>query len=520
MSLRGLAVAPIGIAIAIAAGSATETLAFLSAPIHQGLNNYREHSSFESTLSSGSALAALVYGTDGSVVGDDVFDNPDDGVSKVADEDGDDNSIILKSLKSTIDNPSVWNKIACAFAPPPHDRLTPEIVRDASPVGFSDNSIDIALAVPASTEGGASNAAANQLVRVLVTVSFPQAWAFEKEASDDTKLSALLDQVKVLEGLAQDRLSEQRSSDILKDDPGYYEKQIIEQRWRKRLEEESDDDDDELPEWWASIAPPFASLEVREEAALLKKLLNEDEFEDELRALFIEHSKSTKSLVFRASVASVGASGLFLKARVAATIEESKLKSDDDKEAEILATISIPYCNPPKEVTTAEELRDGVLFLVESVDPVPMPVIPQGKEISTERAKDSITPFNEQVVEMVAELENEAENLREAEDEDSRTPLQMSEEASESDEDPSMKATDVDAPSSSNVESEPEDKDGDETIITKDSPKSDAELSRQQPRPPEEEARLAAKYAAIEDLGERAFAILVDLDMVQVTGSR
>ena len=78
----------------------------------------------------------------------------------------------------------------------------------------------------------------------------------------------------------------------------------------------------------------------------------------------------------------------------------------------------------------------------------------------------------------------------------------------------------VDAPSSSNVESEPEDKDGDETIITKDSPKSDAELSRQQPRPPEEEARLAAKYAAIEDLGERAFAILVDLDMVQVTGSR
>ena len=518
MSLRGLAVAPIGIAIAIAAGSATETLAFLSAPIHQGLNNYLEHSSFESTQSSGSALAALVYGTDGSVVGDDVFDNPDDGVSKVADEDGDNNSIILKSLKSTVD-PSVWNKIACAFAPPPHDRLTPEVVRDASPVGFSDNSIDIALAVPASTEGGASNAAANQLVRVLVTVSFPQAWAFEKDASDDTKLSALLGQVKVLEGLAQDRLSEQRSSDILKDDPGYYEKQIIEQRWRKRLEEEPNDDDD-LPEWWTSIAPPFASLEVREEAALLKKLLNEDEFEDELRALFIEHSKSTNALVFRASVASVGASGLFLKARVAATIEESTIESDDDKEAEIRATISIPYCIPPKEVTTAEELREGVLFLVESVDPVPMPVTPREKEISTERAKDSITPFNEQVVEMVAELENEAENLRNIEDEDSKTPLQMSEEASESGEDSTTKTTDVDAPSSSNVESETEDKDGDETIITKDSSKSDAELSRQQPRPPEEEARLAAKYAAIEDLGERAFAILVDLGMVQVTGSR
>jgi endonuclease/exonuclease/phosphatase family metal-dependent hydrolase len=37
---------------------------------------------------------------------------------------------------------------------------------------------------------------------------------------------------------------------------------------------------------------------------------------------------------------------------------------------------------------------------------------------------------------------------------------------------------------------------------------------RQQPKSPEEEARLAARYAAIDDLGERAYQILVDLKMV------
>lgn len=513
MSFRGLALAPIAIGVAIAAASAIETFAFLTAPIHSDLNNHRAFTSYESTPSSPSALAALVYGTDGSVVGDDVFENPDDGVTKIAD-DNCENDNVLKLLKSSVDDISVWKKIACAFAPPPHDRITPEVVRDASPVDFSDNSIDIALAVPVSTEGGASNAATNQVVRVLVTVKFSQAWAFEKDSSVDEKLSAILGQVNVLKGLAEDRLSAQRSSGVPNDDPGYHEKQVVEQRWRERLEEEPDDG---LPDWWSTIAPPFGSLEMREEATLLKKLLNEDEFEDELRALFVQHSKSSSPLVYRASVASVGGSGLFLKARVAVTIDESKTQSDDDKQAEILVTTSIPYSSPPKEVTTAENLREGVLLLVESVIPMPLPAIPTEKKELMKNAEEPFKPFNEQVVEMVAELENEAEKTTNDEDEDLKKPLQMSEEVSKSDEDSTTKATDTDA---SDVESGPEGEDGDELIIPEDSSKPDTVLSRHQPRPPEEEARLAAKYAAIEDLGERAFAILVDLGMVQVTGSK
>jgi len=40
--------------------------------------------------------------------------------------------------------------------------------------------------------------------------------------------------------------------------------------------------------------------------------------------------------------------------------------------------------------------------------------------------------------------------------------------------------------------------------------------ARNQPKPPEEEAALAARYAAISDLGERAFQIIVDLGMIEV----
>lgn len=40
---------------------------------------------------------------------------------------------------------------------------------------------------------------------------------------------------------------------------------------------------------------------------------------------------------------------------------------------------------------------------------------------------------------------------------------------------------------------------------------------RQQPKPPEEEARLAARYGAIRDIGERAFAILCDLEMIRIS---
>ena len=45
---------------------------------------------------------------------------------------------------------------------------------------------------------------------------------------------------------------------------------------------------------------------------------------------------------------------------------------------------------------------------------------------------------------------------------------------------------------------------------------ADGAGSRPQPRPAAEEERLRAKYGAIEDAGERAYQILLDLGMVDV----
>ena len=49
--------------------------------------------------------------------------------------------------------------------------------------------------------------------------------------------------------------------------------------------------------------------------------------------------------------------------------------------------------------------------------------------------------------------------------------------------------------------------------------KREAEIAeaRKQPKPPDEEKRLFQKYAAIEDLSEKAFTIKVDLGMIQLT---
>jgi hypothetical protein len=432
------------------------------------------------------SLSALVYGADGSVVEDDAFENPEQQEES-----------LLESLKVSVADPSIWNAIGCAFAPPPHHQLVPEVVRDAAPVRLSDKSIDIAVAIPASVERGLANAAANQLVRVLVTVGFPQAFCVSEDATTDEKLSAIRGQIELLKGLASDRLAQRRaSSSPSPDDPGYYEKLVIEQRWQERLEEEPTASFDGLPGWWSAIEPPFSSMELVDEAKLLKRLLNEDEFEDELRALFVKHSDENNPLVIRAAVASIGTSGMFLKGRVAAATRAS----DDDDELEVVATASIPYSNPPREVKTMGDLREGVLLLVESVDPVPMPVVPQAKEVAFKDSEaEIITPFNEQVMEMVTAQENEATDALESEPEPEEPKSDESEADEAEPEEPETEEPDVPTDESEEEESE-------ENVS--ETP------SRQQPKPHDEEAKLAAKYAAIEDLGERAFAILRDLGMI------
>jgi len=434
-----------------------------------------------------SSLSARIYGVDGTVVNDDEFENKDTGAL------GGGNGEIIESLQDAIGDRSVWTRIACAFASAPHNQLTPELVRNAKLLRVGTTGIDVAVAVPASM----GSPSADQLVQVLVTVGYPQSWSFEKSKGDDDEeqLRMLVQQIRILDGHATDRLS-QRTAGIAaaRHDPFYYEKMVVEQQWMERLQEEADESDS-LPDWWKTIAPQSSPLELVDECKLLKNLLNEDEFEDELRALFVKYSDANVAVV-RAAVSSIGSSGLYLKGRIVAAKE--------DEPSETLSAVAVPYVRGTIdtnriEFPTANELREAVLVLVESVPPMPKP--PAAKE--TSKTAEEFTPFNEQVVAVVTEAEERAKTKPGVSD-------SHSEEEDEKDDDveaePVAAAAKMDEPPMKEVEDE---RDEDVPI-----PSTSTGRTYYRRKSPNEEAKLSEKYAAIEDLGERAYTILRDLNMI------
>ena len=449
----------------------------------------KPQSAHRTTTTTTTTLSALVYRVDGSVVEDDAFDNNDEiGGNRESEE--------LAFLSREFGT-ETWASIACAFARPPHDKLTPGLVKNASPVGIRGDAIDVAVAVPASEQYGTKAAGNDQLVRVLVSVGFPQAWAIGDNDTPGGRCSALAEQVRILEGHAGDKLAERgvgaaAGNGSGRDDPGYYERLVVENRRRERLEEEPSPEEEQssLPEWWQPVLPPAATIEMLDEAKLLKKLLNEDEFEDELRALFVRErqrrdGESPVVAVLRAAVASIGFSGLCLRARICGSGEE-------ENGGEILATVVVPYQTGDKSsVGTVGELREAVLVLVESVDPLPAPEPVRASSesaatttTSAATTAETIQPFNERVVREVTAVLVEEDN-------DGEEPGASTEEPGTIGDDDETGVAAAAACTSSSSRGTP------------------------QPRPPKEEAELAAKYAAIEGLGDRAFAILRDLGMLQ-----
>mmetsp|Transcript_21417 Transcript_21417/g.45084 ORF Transcript_21417/g.45084 Transcript_21417/m.45084 type:complete len:573 (-) Transcript_21417:2533-4251(-) len=494
-----------------------------------------------------SSLSARIYGADGTVMNDDEFENKDvaavnqyyspSGSSTIEKSSVSFPSTILETLKDAVGDQSVWTRIACAFALPPHNQLIPELVQNAQLVRVGGTSIDVALVVPASS-GPTASPTADQLAQVLVTVGFPQSWATEEnEGNDDETLNMLVQQIRVLDGHANDRLSQRSASAIAaRDDPHYYERIVIEKRWMERLQEEADQSDS-LPHWWTTIAPQSSPLELVDECKLLKELLNEDEFEDELRALFVKHyddknanidnlAAAPAPAVLRVAVASIGSSGLYLKARVVAT-------NDDDDPCENLSAAVVPYEEDisDKKVQTSGELRESVLVLVESVAPMPMPptakamsetVTGQLSGISTSPAandNENFTPFNEQVVAVVTNLEENAKPKPSTSNSDSEASIARPEEEY----DTIIKVEASSYKTRAATGAPPQEKKMDKSLVEEveeahkemaSMPSTKSKRTYYQRKSSEEEAERSAEYAAIDDLGERAYAILRDLNMI------
>lgn len=249
-----------------------------------------------------------------------------------------------------------------------------------------------------------------------------------------------------------DAMAMERIGDYEMDEDSY-EELADQKRIMQALKEEPLGD---LPEWWTFTN---LNLSLQEECKSMKALLNEDDFATDLHALCRVHGASDNNIL-QAGVAAIGPSGMFLRAQV----EKPTTNRD-------LINVAIPF---PGEATTGDDLRTAVLDVVESVELVDSPSteplsLPEAAE---EGGSEAIT-------------------------------MEAEEKAEESTPKPLGDKTVLGAVDKS------------EGLEAKESPTTkDITLARQQPKALEAEARLAAKYASIEDLSERAYVILKDLYMI------
>jgi hypothetical protein len=378
------------------------------------------------------SLHALVYGADGKVIKEDQNEKPDSNKNRSID--------LLEEIQSEITNDQLV-RIACAFAPPPHTNIHPSKVHNAQLVSLTENKLDVAIAVP-STESTTS-IDQQQLAQVLISIPLTD------DEEEDIRKEKILEQIQQLDTVAVTKIAQQEKE---QDETAATSKTTT---ILLTLQEEPRAID--WPDWWTV---PELKIMLAEECTTLKSLLNTGEFDNELLALCAQRLDKSNKSVDKARVASIGPSGIFFRARL-----------DDDK------VIDVPIRFPEGERTTADDLRESVLTMIESVEEqiAVTPVAMSQEEISVPE-KDSTETTT------VVASEQKVEEVPGKEDE----PV----------------VVEVTADTTTDAEEE--------------QPLS-AEIikgRRKQPKSPKEEARLATKYAAIEDLGERAYAILKYLAMI------
>jgi len=369
-------------------------------------------------------------------------------------------SPLKESLASQLDL-GMLTRVACAFAPPPHAPLHPKHVQSATLVSVDPSKqLEVALAIPQD-----NTADSGVCVQILVPIVFPMPCVAEDGANSTSVEQRIRQTLHRMDEQAKELLLAQ---EIQQDQ---YEQKAAKTAILQQLEEEPYAVT--LPDWWTF---PELKITLAEECSSLKQLLNEDDFARDLRVLCQVHAKSEKAVskILTARIASVGPSGLYLRAYASLIVPEDV----DDDEAERFATLDVPIAFP-QTTTSADDLRKSVLDLVESVESVPeqkMATAPTEQMESIDSNVDESTPA---VVAEVPPVESREESVTESSTEQPASALEKEKEPSSS--------------SSSSVASIAE--------------------ARKQPKSPEEEARLAAKYAAMDDIGERAYAILKDLGM-------
>ena len=277
---------------------------------------------------------AIVYGEDGELLSREENTLPNDDLS----------GRMIQSLSETIDVQSL-TRIACAFAPPPHSNVHPNDVLSAHLVNLDATGIEIGIALSAGDGGGC--------VQLLVPVPFPI--PCQHEYDDDSSSSSrifeecLLENVQLLDSQAYQKIAalewKDENAELL----------AAQQRIIRQLKEEPYND--ELPDWWTF---PELDLWLDEECVSMKDLLNEEDFAADLNSLFSRQLSDSKIEVFKVAVASIGPSGLFLRGYA-----EQKRLDDDDEDRITILPLAIQF---DERVKSRDTLQAAVLNLVESVE--------------------------------------------------------------------------------------------------------------------------------------------------------
>ena len=326
-------------------------------------------------------------------------------------------SLLKEALSHQLDNSAQLIRVACAFAPSPHHNLHPKQIQSATIVHVDSTELQVALAIP--QDGMDLGTCVQVLVEIPISCKSIDGNVMECILRTLDQMDVHANQLIAEREMLEDRVEQMAQQELI----------------RKELQEENVDS---LPEWWTFVE---LKITLAEECESMKDLLNEYEFAPTLKKLCQIHSSKNNpatSQIWEAKVASVGPSGVFLRAY--ATVGQG------DETRYQIVNVPIRFSQAG---STADDVRDYVLDLVESVETV------SEQELSrSDAATATSVPF-----EAKADIDK----------------------VPEEDIDEKVRA-----------------------ILN----------ARKQPKTPEEEAILAARYAAIGDVSERAFCILKDLGMI------
>mmetsp|Transcript_7644 Transcript_7644/g.18886 ORF Transcript_7644/g.18886 Transcript_7644/m.18886 type:complete len:543 (+) Transcript_7644:96-1724(+) len=469
-----------------------------NSPPRWRLNSFRIQNIGATTTSdrgnTNTVLSAVMYGTDGKKISDVLRDHDDDKPNEpsiIPDRRFD--TKLAGKLNTKTSVAGLLKVVACAFAEPPHNTIVPKDVVVATLVEVSQKQMDIALGVKTFDEsrgGGSSSSDGQQslvqlLINVPLTTPCPPNESTSRDNDDDdidrdvaaecvaTTLIQLEPHAVTRMEKRERRQQQQPDEDEEEEEDEWPPKVVTDviETYSKEspavtvstdeskttyYEDAKPDSNYIYPDWWTFPSPLEKTLS--DECDSMKSLLNEDDFATDRMQLSKQGQKygnkeSACDVVIQKSfVAIIGPAGIVMRTQ----------QSNKDEELNVVEELVPVRFVRGATAKSPETLRDLVLELVEALEDAEQ----EEEEEETEKKEEVSVQYADPIVESKA------------------TPA---------------------APVPATMISK-----------TQDSVESSKDVieARRQPKSPAEESKLAAKYASIEDIGDRAFAILKELCMI------